>query len=95
MLVHPFVVGELAMGSMRQRDVILSMLGHLPRAVTARDAEVQQLITEEALVGLGIGYIDAHLLAATRLTAEASFWTRDRRLASVAERLLVAARVTH
>jgi predicted nucleic acid-binding protein len=94
-LMHPFVIGELAMGQLRRRDSVLANLGRIPTVVTARHAEVMRLVTDEALFGQGIGYIDAHLLAATRLTPDASLWTRDRRLASVAERLSIAARVTH
>lgn len=86
-LTHAFVIGELALGSLRRRDQVLDALRNLPRAKVAEDEEVLGFIEDESLGGLGIGYIDAHLLAATRLTPEASFWTRDRRLASVAERL--------
>jgi predicted nucleic acid-binding protein len=86
-LTHPFVIGELALGSLHRRDVVLGALRNLPRAVAADDDEVLRFIDAEALAGIGIGYIDAHLLASTRLTPDASFWTRDRRLLSVAARL--------
>jgi predicted nucleic acid-binding protein len=56
---------------------------------------VASLIERERLFGLGIGYVDAHLLASVRLTDEASLWTRDKRLAAVAERLAVAAKIFH
>ena len=71
---------ELALGLLRRRDQVLDALGNLPRAKVAEDEEVLGFIEDESLGGL-IGYIDAHLLAATRWTLEASFWTRDRRLA--------------
>ena len=90
-LAHPFVIGELALGTLRQRETILGALQNLPQAIEAENGEVMRFIERESLAGLGIGYIDAHLLAATRLTPDASFWTRDRRLASVAERLSLAA----
>jgi predicted nucleic acid-binding protein len=94
-LVHPFVVGEVALGSLRQREVILRWLHRLPRASVARDIEVMRLIEQQSLFSSGIGYVDAHLLAAARLTPEATLWTRDKNLSTVAERLQLGARVTH
>ena len=90
-LVHPFVIGELALGTLRQRDTILGALHDLPRATVADDAEVIGFITRQGLHGRGIGYVDAHLLASARLTAGAALWTRDRRLHAVATELGVAA----
>ena len=92
-LAHPFVIGELALGSLRQRDAVLAALRGLPSAVVADDAEVAGFIERHRLFGLGIGYIDAHLLASVKLTAGASLWTRDRRLGETAQRLGVAADV--
>jgi predicted nucleic acid-binding protein len=89
-LTHPFVVGELALGNLRGRADVLGELQELPQARTATDGEVLRFINRHELFGLGIGYIDAHLLAATRLTAGASLWTRDRRLSVVAEHLGLA-----
>jgi len=86
-LTHPFVIGELALGSLRQRDVILGALRGLPRARVASDDEVQAFIDRHALHGTGIGYVDTHLLAGTMLTADAQFWTRDKRLYQIASRL--------
>ncbi|MEQ9334320.1 type II toxin-antitoxin system VapC family toxin [Thalassobaculum sp.] len=86
-LVHPFVIGELALGNLRQRHEILAALADLPRSVVATDAEVLHFVERESLFGRGIGYIDAHLLAAARLTAGTRLWTRDRRLRAVAETL--------
>lgn len=83
-LAHPFVIGELALGSLRQRDIILGALADLPRAMIANEAEVLGLIARHRLFGRGIGYIDAHLLAATILTPDARLWTRDRRLQAIA-----------
>jgi len=94
-IVHPYVIGELALGQPRQRDAILTDLADLPCAIVASDDEVLRFIEQEALFGVGIGYVDVHLLAATRLTPGASFWTRDRRLLAAAERLSLAARLTH
>lgn len=86
-LAHPFVIGELALGNLRNRPVVLESLRQMPRAVLATDDEVLSFIEANGLHGLGVGYIDVHLLASARLTAGARFWTRDQRLAVVAERL--------
>jgi predicted nucleic acid-binding protein len=86
-LMHPFVLGELALGSLRQRGVVLSSLADLPSATAASDAEVLVFIETAGLSGTGIGYVDAHLLASLRLTNGASLWTRDKRLSKVYEAL--------
>ncbi len=90
-LGHPFVLGELAIGSLRQRDVILHALRGLPQAVVARDDEVLDFIEREALAGTGLGYIDVHLLASTRLTPFGLLFTRHKRLLAAARRMAVAA----
>ena len=90
-LVHPFVIGELALGTLCQRDAILDALHDLPRATIAEDAEVIGFIAHHGLHGRGIGYVDAHLLASARLTAGAALWTRDKRLHMVTTELGVAA----
>ena len=86
-LTHPFVIGELALGSLRKRDVVMSLLSHLPSSAVATDSEVLSFIVRNALFGRGIGCVDVHLLAAARLTAGTRLWTNDRRLGAVAERL--------
>jgi predicted nucleic acid-binding protein len=91
-LTHPFVIGELALGAMRQRGVILAALSDLPRAELATDGEVLGLIDARALCGRGVGYVDVHLLASVRLTAGAGLRTRDNRLRHVAEELGLARR---
>jgi predicted nucleic acid-binding protein len=91
-LIHPFVVGEIAMGNLRQRDAVLSWIRELPKATVAEDAEVLHVIESEQLYGRGVGYIDAHLIAAVLLTPEATLWTRDQALRSVAESLNVTER---
>lgn len=83
-LGHPWVAGELALGNLAQRQTILSLVRALPPAVVATDVEVLSLIDRQRLHGRGIGYVDAHLLAAGRLTPGAQLWTRDKRLASAA-----------
>ncbi len=83
-LMHPAVLGELALGNLARREVVLSLLGQLPRATVATDEEVLGLIEGSLLFGRGIGYVDAGLLASTRLTAGSKLWTRDKRLQAVA-----------
>ncbi len=90
-LAHPFVIGELALGNLRQRQLIRNTLDDLPRAILASDEEVLHFIGAYRLFESGIGYVDAHLLAATRLTARATLWTRDKRLGVAADRLGLAA----
>lgn len=85
-LAHPWVIGELALGHLSRRSEILGLLRNLPQATVATDVEVLTLIDNQHLFGLGIGYVDAHLLAATMLTTGARLWTRDKRLAAVAVR---------
>ena len=91
MLVHPAVLGEIAMGSLHRRDVVLRAMADLPRAGVASDEEVMGFVERYRLFGQGIGWTDAHLLAATRLSADALLWTRDRRLRAAARRLGLAA----
>ena len=83
-LIHPWVIGELACGNLRNRSQVLDLLQGLPAAKVASDAEVLLLIERDRLMGRGIGYIDAHLLASARLS-HCRLWTQDRRLAGVAE----------
>lgn len=85
-LVHSFVIGELACGNLRQRDEVLSLLTNLPAATIARDDEVLLFIDHRRLMGRGIGYIDAHLLTAAALST-VRLWTRDKRLRDVANEL--------
>ena len=96
-LIHPFVTGEIALGNMRRRGRIIEYLQRLVSANVATDDEVLDLIERFSLFGSGIGFIDAHLLAATRLTAGSQLWTRDKRLAAAAEAmgLLYSGRPVH
>jgi predicted nucleic acid-binding protein len=83
-LIHPYVIGELALGHLRQRRVVLQALSKLPQAIVATDEETLHFIDSHALFGSGIGYIDAHLLAAVRLSPTSRLWTNDKRLHTVA-----------
>ena len=73
-LTHPFIVGELALGNLRNRDVILSSLRALPQGRMAGSDELLHFIGRNELYGSGIGYVDAHLLASARLTAGTKLW---------------------
>lgn len=89
-LTHPFVVGELALGNLRQRTAILEALSNLPSAIVATNAEVLDFIERASLFGRGIGYVDAHLLAAARLSAGAALWTHDKKLDELGRELGLA-----
>lgn len=86
-LMHPFVVGELACGNLTNRVELLSLLRDLPPAPLATDAEALGFIDHHELMGRGIGYLDVHLLASVALAGAARLWTRDKRLAIVADSL--------
>ena len=90
-LGHPFVTCELALGNLKQRDIVLRALRRLPQAIVASHEEVLRLVEYQPLHGLEIGYVDAHLLAAVRLTAGAKLWTWHCRLRTVATQLGLAA----
>jgi predicted nucleic acid-binding protein len=78
-LTHPFVIGELACGNLRNRAHILTDLDALPRAVSATEEEVRRLVEERRLWGRGIGWIDANILASAALT-HCGLWTLDQQL---------------
>ncbi len=89
-LIHPFVIGEVALGQMQQRKAILAALSDLPRAEVATEEEAVSFIERHALYGRSVGYIDVHLLAAAQLTAGATLWTSDQKLNAVAGALGLA-----
>ncbi len=82
-IVHPFVVGEMALGALRRRAEVIGLLSRMPRAPVASHAEVLTFIERRDLSAMGIGYVDAHLLASAFL-ARTSLWTHDKRLHAVA-----------
>jgi predicted nucleic acid-binding protein len=89
-LMHPFVLGEVACGSLAQRKAVLALLQQLPAVTVADPDEALGFIDSKALHGQGIGYVDVHLLAAAALTPQAKLWTRDKRLATAAADLGLA-----
>jgi predicted nucleic acid-binding protein len=87
--IHPYVVGEMACGNVKNRQEVLQLLQGLPAMRQALDTEVMHLIESKGLMGRGIGYVDAHLCASALLSG-AQLWTRDKRLLAVAQELGLA-----
>ena len=83
---HPFILGELRCGNVPKRNQTLLDLSALPQAKSSLDHEVNNLIESHHLMGKGMGYIDAHLLASA-LISGLSLWTRDKRLHQIADTL--------
>ena len=86
-VIHPFVVAELALGSLRERTSTLALLDLLPQVRVAQTTEVRLTIETRRLYGLGIGLTDAHLIASVFINPPTLLWTRDKRLRRVAEAL--------
>jgi len=86
---HPFIVGELACGNLRNRSNLITLLRSLPGAILAEHEEVMQFIENYSLMGKGLGYIDVHLLASALLT-KVPLWTLDKKLNEVAVKLELA-----
>ncbi|HZL52718.1 MAG TPA: type II toxin-antitoxin system VapC family toxin [Terracidiphilus sp.] len=86
-LMHPFIVAELALGSLPQRAKTLSFLEQLPSLTVARLDEVRKLIEVRSLYTRGIGLIDTHLIASVFLNPSTVLWTRDKRLSDIAKTL--------
>jgi predicted nucleic acid-binding protein len=94
-LTHRLVIGELALGNLQNRNIVLSTLQNLPQVTVASDDEVLHFIETHTLFGTEIGYIDAHLLAAVRLSPGVLLWTRDKRLLAESVRLGLCVNLTH
>jgi len=85
-VTHPFIIGELACGSLTNRAEILKLLSELHSVTTASNEEVMHLIEKNKLSGKGLGWIDAHLLASALLD-RVPLWTRDKQLGAAAKKL--------
>jgi predicted nucleic acid-binding protein len=85
LLCHPFVIGELALGSLRDRATVLAFLAAQRQAAATTHDEIMTMIERHRLFSMGIGYTDAHLLASVLLDRRAALWTRDKRLRAAAE----------
>jgi len=88
-ICHPFIIGELACGNLRNRSEILSLLYALPMAIHAECEEVMQLIENYSLMGKGLGYIDMYLLSSAILT-KVQLWTFNKKLNEVSSKLGLA-----
>lgn len=89
--MHPFVLIELMLGHVPNREENLTYLELLPMAKVANEDEVRRMITAHSLSRRGIGFVDAHLVASALITPETLLWSRDKRLLGVAEELGVGA----
>lgn len=85
--IHPFIIAELALGSLQQRTKTLALLDLLPQVRVAQMNEVRLTIEARSLYSRGIGLIDAHLIASIFINQSALLWTRDKQLRKVAEDL--------
>lgn len=90
-VIHPFIIAELALGWLRDRSTTLALLDRLPQVRVAQLSEVRLTIEARRLSGLGIGLIDAHLIASVLIDSTTLLWTRDKRLRTVAENLEIHA----
>ena len=86
-VIHPFIIAEIALGSLRERARTLVLLDLLPQVRVARLSEVRLLIEARRLYSLGVGLTDAHLIASAFINSPALLWTRDKRLRKAAEGL--------
>jgi predicted nucleic acid-binding protein len=92
-VIHPFIIAELALGSLRQRSKTLELLDLLPQVRMPQLSEVRLMIEDRRLYSMGIGLIDAHLIASVFVNAPVVLWTRDKPLRKVAEGLGIHARM--
>ena len=86
---HPFVIGELACGNLKNRNEILALLSALPSVEVATHPEALHLVDAQSLRGTGLGWVDVHLLAAALLN-RMPLWTRDHKLHAAASALGIA-----
>jgi hypothetical protein len=89
-VMHPFVVAEIALGSLKNRRQKLGAMDMLRKVKVAQMSEVRRMIEANGLYAKGIGLIDAHLIASCLLTPGTQLWTRDAALEKVATALGVA-----
>jgi predicted nucleic acid-binding protein len=85
--IHPFIVTELVLGNLPDRQNAIASLDRLPMVKVAQLNEVRHMIEAHSLFRRGIGFVDAHLLASTLITPQTVLWSRDTRLRDVAETL--------
>lgn len=88
--IHPMIIGELVCGHLQNRQQLICLWKNLPVVTQASHHEAMFFVEANQLMGRGIGFVDVHLLASTRLTASTQLWTRDKRLAGIAQSLEMA-----
>ena len=88
-LIHPWVIGDIACSSLKDREQVLDLLRSLPLCSVALEDEVLLFIEQNKLMARGIGYVNVHLLASTKLSG-ATLWTRDKRLLIIAKEMNIA-----
>lgn len=93
-VIHPFVVAELALGSLKERTKTLALLDFLPQVRVARLEELRLMIESRGLYSLGIGLTDAHLIASAIIDSPTLLWTRDKQLRKVSEALGIHANLS-
>jgi len=86
-VIHPFVIAELALGSLKERRKTLALLDLLPAVRVARLSELRAMIEGRRLYSAGIGFTDAHLIASVFINTPTLLWTRDKQLRKAAEGL--------
>lgn len=89
--MHPYVIAELALGTLRNRELTLLALRELPSVLPIRQPEILAMIERDRLYSTGLQFVDLHLLASARAIGGCVLWTRDKRLRAAAERFGVAA----
>ena len=92
-VIHPFITAELALGSLKDRTKTLALLDLLPQVRVAQLSELRLMIEARRLYSLGIGLIDAHLIASVFVNSPTVLWTRDKPLRKVAEGLGIHAKM--
>jgi hypothetical protein len=90
-VIHPFIIAELALGSLHDRQRTLALLDGMQKVQVARLSEVRAMIETQSLYARGIGLTDAHLIASCLITPATELWTRDSRLRTVAKALKINA----
>jgi predicted nucleic acid-binding protein len=87
---HPFIIGEIALGNLRQREIVIGYLQGIPQARVGSDFEVMHFISKRMLYGKGIGYVDAHLVTSALLMDNIYIWTRDKKLLKITKQFSLA-----
>lgn len=93
--MHLMVIGELCCGSLKNRVGLIDLWQEMPRLAEVSHSQAMRFIEQHQLMSRGVGFIDVHLLAAVATVRGARFWTKDNRLADIAEELGLASHAEH